>query len=693
MSLDSFKDILAPIFGGFANRSGGRKSAKPDMPSLDVDDLPSDDLKNKTWLNPCKHKETRLTIVQITDVYTLEHFPHLKTLLNSIRERQGPDSKVVSMLTGDFLSPYLLSSVDRGAGMMKALAATPIDILTWGNHEADIAHDTVCKHVKNWPGTFINTNMQSHDAMRYQKAYEIIEVTSADKSQTRRIGLVAVLSNDPKLYAHFKAPGAFGGAKIDDPWETLRKYEKFLMEEEKCDIVIPLEHLYVPENEKTCREFDFPLILSGHDHHRIDEMINGTRLIKPGMDGVYAAVIELVWEDASQLGKKPRIRSTFVETAKWDPCPVLKQQADRAYDVLLPLRNTELAGIPPNFLPLTSKNARGSVCTMGRLVCSMLKSSLEQTREPGESKIDAVILMGGNIRANEDYPPGAFFSVETLEAEIKSDEVIGCVPIPGSVLAQGIESTHAGDPIPGWMQYDDGIQEEQGSDGKPRVIKVAGKPLDPDRIYRVATKISDLTNGQSPPLKAYFTAHPELLPSKGDYINIQSELMGFFARNLWRKLWEATGELIPDAAESSNSDSSETVEEVESRLRLSLLDRDGDGFVTVEDINFALKDFLGLSIHNNETTLAECVHSYADTNGDGRVTVDDFEYFCIGGLPRECTPLPPKWDDAFPEPILTPESSPKIMSRMKHFGPLEPSPKIMSKVRRSDTEVSELSLL
>ena len=40
------------------------------------------------------------------------------------------------MLTGDFLSPYLLSSIDRGAGMMKALAATPIDILTWGNHEA-----------------------------------------------------------------------------------------------------------------------------------------------------------------------------------------------------------------------------------------------------------------------------------------------------------------------------------------------------------------------------------------------------------------------------------------------------------------------------------------------------------------------------------------------------------------------------
>jgi len=57
----------------------------------------------------------------------------LKTALKEIRAAQG-DDKVVSLLTGDFLSPYLLSSVDRGQGMMDALAGTPIDILTWGNH-------------------------------------------------------------------------------------------------------------------------------------------------------------------------------------------------------------------------------------------------------------------------------------------------------------------------------------------------------------------------------------------------------------------------------------------------------------------------------------------------------------------------------------------------------------------------------
>ena len=84
---------------------------------------------------------------------------------------------------------------------------------------------------------------------------------------------------------------------------------------------------------------------------------------------------------------------------------------------------------------------------MGQLICSMLKTALDQT----VGNIDAVILMGGNIRANEDYDDTAFFSLETLEAEIKSDEVVGIVEIPGKVLAEGIESTHSGPPIPGWF--------------------------------------------------------------------------------------------------------------------------------------------------------------------------------------------------------------------------------------------------
>jgi 2',3'-cyclic-nucleotide 2'-phosphodiesterase (5'-nucleotidase family) len=111
--------------------SGGRAPTKPDQ--LETSEL---------WeASPCEPAEARLIVLHVTDVYTLENFASFKTLLEETR-KNSEGATVISMLTGDFLSPYLLSSVDRGFGMMHALNRIPMDYLTWGNHEADISHRT-----------------------------------------------------------------------------------------------------------------------------------------------------------------------------------------------------------------------------------------------------------------------------------------------------------------------------------------------------------------------------------------------------------------------------------------------------------------------------------------------------------------------------------------------------------------------
>ena len=337
--------------------------------------------------------------------------------------------------------------------------------------------------------------------MDAQQEFDVVEITSPDGTNTRRIGLVGVLSNDPDLYSQFKAPGAFGGATIGDPWEALTKYKELLEGSEyNCDCILPLQHLYVPQDHKTCEEFDFPVILSGHDHHRVDEVVRGTRLLKPGLDGIYATVLEMIWEDASHEDRKPKIKARFVKTEDWEADSDLEEINVRAYDALAPLRDTELARVPPQFEPLSSVNARGRVCSMGRFICSLLKSSLNTQEGKREHKVDTVLLMGGNIRGGKDYDEGSYFSLEALEAEIKSDEAVAIVQMPGWLLAEGIQATHAGEPIPGWIQYDDGVKEEYFDDGRPPVVThVNGLHIEHDITYRVATKISDLTNGQSQP--------------------------------------------------------------------------------------------------------------------------------------------------------------------------------------------------
>ena len=259
-----------------ASRGGGRAAGTPDKIErskldtlFDANDCDDDDAP---WeVRPVAPDEVRLIVLQITDVYTLENFASFQTLLKETREK-AKGAKVISVLTGDFLSPYLLSSIDRGAGMMKALCAVPFDYLTWGNHEADIEHRTVCRHVQKFydnGGKWINSNMLDHEMMQYQQEYDVLDIAAPNSSHQRKIGLCAVLSNDKGLYSHFKAPGAFGGATITDPWEALEKYKTILESDLHCDFVLPMEHLYVPDDHITCQKFDFPVVLSGHDHQYV----------------------------------------------------------------------------------------------------------------------------------------------------------------------------------------------------------------------------------------------------------------------------------------------------------------------------------------------------------------------------------------------------------------------------------------
>lgn len=132
-------------------------------------------------------------------------------------------------------------------------------------------------------------------------------------------------------------------------------------------------------------------------------------------------------------------------------------------------------------------------------MCTLLRNALN-TDGLLETNVDGAIIMGGNIRGGTDYPDDGFFSLEALEAEVKPDETVGIVQMPGWLLSEGIRATHRGPPIPGWFQYGDGIEEDDELDA---VTMVAGQPLEREKIYRIVTKIGDLTNGQSPPLTEY----------------------------------------------------------------------------------------------------------------------------------------------------------------------------------------------
>merc|ERR1719272_2370141 len=110
----------------------------------------------------------------------------------------------------------------------------------------------------------------------------------------------------------------------------MKKYKDKLETEHACDMVLPLCHLYEPQDEVTCRMFDFPLILSGHDHHVVDKTIEGTRLLKPGLDGHKAWVIDITWPSSTSRSV-PIIKAEVVTVKDWPADADLQAVATKSY--------------------------------------------------------------------------------------------------------------------------------------------------------------------------------------------------------------------------------------------------------------------------------------------------------------------------------------------------------------------------
>ena len=104
-------------------------------------------------------------------------------------------------------------------------------------------------------------------------------------------------------------------------------------------------------------EVDVPVLLSGHDHHVVDKVVNGTRILKPGSDGHRAVVLDLSWPTAGS-DVQVEVSAEILAVKDFKPDPSLEQVVKQAYAPLDGLLNTQLVEIPEAMRPLSSVGAR-----------------------------------------------------------------------------------------------------------------------------------------------------------------------------------------------------------------------------------------------------------------------------------------------------------------------------------------------
>ena len=98
-----------------------------------------------------------LRIVSINDVYELTNLPRLRTLVRSVT---SPDVRTLTFVNGDFLSPSLLSSMDKGRSMVQCLNRVPVTHVCFGNHEGDVGLAEMKRRVQEFQGLSLTAFFQ-----------------------------------------------------------------------------------------------------------------------------------------------------------------------------------------------------------------------------------------------------------------------------------------------------------------------------------------------------------------------------------------------------------------------------------------------------------------------------------------------------------------------------------------------------
>ena len=214
------------------------------------------------------------------------------------------------------------------------------------------------------------------------------------------------------------------------------------------------------------------------------------------------------------------------------------------------------------------------LASLGTFLLSRIRDALNMDMPLGERYVDCALLKGGNIRGGREYKDDEHINLEVLQTEIEEAKQILVIPVPGSVLRVGLRETF-GAPNPGWMQYDDEV--ELDDDGY--VVSIAKQPLEPERIYKVASIVDFWRKRDAPSIGQYFEDHPELLPEPDSGRPVHALLLNFFAMQLWARIWKELGLNSGD-----ESISPEAFKE---------LDADGDGVVSKEDLKSKLSKVHG----------------------------------------------------------------------------------------------------
>lgn len=387
--------------------------------------------------------------------------------------------------------------------MVEAMNKMDYDVWTLGNHEFNFGLDVIEKNIAAFNGAVLASNIYKEGTNdRYVKPYEIFEVKGV------RVAVVGMIPPCIPVW-EASAPEHFKGLEFKSVLEETKKVIKEL--DGKYDVLVGAyhigpdgEHGYEGVREVANAVPEFDVILCGHAHSTINEVVNGVQIIEPGRYGSALAKVnvDLVKENDKWVVKK--VVANNIDTKEVEESKDILDAFKYVHDKSVSEANTIVGKITADFIK------RPDYITGEDKITTMPTSQLEDTAvidfinevqsyySKAEISSAALFNFGSNLKKGD-------FKKKDVAYIYKYNNTLVGLNITGENLKNYMEwsASYYNKYTPGditvsfnpdvrgynydmlsGVDYEIDLTKEVGK----RVvnIKVDGKKLDPKKTYKLA---------------------------------------------------------------------------------------------------------------------------------------------------------------------------------------------------------------
>lgn len=424
--------------------------------------------------------QTKLTLFTFKDIDEIESIENKKSSLASImtllEEERKKSSHNFTLLNGDFLSPFCLSGIDKGAHIIDLLNSLKIDLAVLGNHEFDYGTEQLKKRIAESNFKWLASNIIDVDQKLIPGANDIA-VYNLDGIKVGFIGLVSQrAANLSKVGEDLYFLPIIEAAK-ERCNDLLNK---------KVDVIIALSHLTLDETISLAKEVpQINLIIGGHEGKMVSFYESDTLIYNVGHSSDSLCRIDLSLEK-KRIGNENKIdifhSYRILNLSKVAPNSEILEKIkyyQTKYETLLSEKLTFLSiDLDATFDTLRTKES-----LFGDIVADAIREKFNA---------DIGFITSGLFRSNHIYHKNQFILKKDVYSELTFNNDLVLLELRGKDLLEVLEnSVSSYEYKSSKFPQVSGINFSFDPKKRPfhRIIDVYinDKPIDPDKIYRIAT--------------------------------------------------------------------------------------------------------------------------------------------------------------------------------------------------------------